>query len=110
MPVFTNVLASAMLAPLVTILSGLSLSSLQRGLEWISAIAKNPQKGYLRQLRPYAKSLDTIIDRILSGSKFTVSTTNILLMSIAILLLCLIFENAEKPKKVIAVDRRSKSD
>jgi len=44
MPVFTNVLASAMLAPFVTILSALSLSSLQRALEWISAIAKNPQK------------------------------------------------------------------
>eukprot|EP01036_Dinobryon_divergens_P029118 gene29117-38179_t len=94
-----------MLAPLVAILSAVSLSSLQRGIEWISAIAKTPQKGYLRQLRPYAKSLDVIIERILSGSKFTVSTTNILLMSLAILLLVLILENAEKPKRMIARTR-----
>lgn len=44
MPVFTNTLVSAMLAPLVAILSAVSLSSLQRGIEWIAAIAKTPQK------------------------------------------------------------------
>ena len=38
------------------------------------------------------------------------STTNILLMSIAILLLVLILEFAEKPKRVIAVEKKSRAD
>lgn len=43
------------------------------------------------------------------GSKFTVSTTNILLMTIAILLFCMILEQSEKPKAVRLVDKKSKS-
>jgi hypothetical protein len=43
MPIANNLLTSAILAPLVTILSAISLASLQRAIEWVSAIAKTPQ-------------------------------------------------------------------
>ena len=45
MAIFNNILTSVILAPIVTILSALSLSTLQRGLDYITSIAKNPQKG-----------------------------------------------------------------
>ncbi len=44
MPVANNILTSVILAPIITILSAVSLSTLQRGLEWVSSVAKNPQK------------------------------------------------------------------
>jgi hypothetical protein len=44
MPVANNLFTGAILAPLVTILSAISLATLQRAIEWVSAIAKNPQK------------------------------------------------------------------
>lgn len=44
MPVANNILTGAILAPLLAILSALSLTSLQRGLEYISHVAKSPQK------------------------------------------------------------------
>jgi hypothetical protein len=37
------------------------------------------------------------------GNKFTIGSTQILLMAIVILLLCLIIENSEKPKRVVVV-------
>jgi hypothetical protein len=67
MPVANNIFAAALLAPLVAILGAISLATLQRSLEWVTSIAQNPQKGYLRQLRPYMKSVDTIIERIFAG-------------------------------------------
>jgi len=39
-------------------------------------------RGYLRQLRPYAKSLDTIIDRILSGQFYFYEFTLPLILSL----------------------------
>lgn len=110
MPVANNLLTSAILAPLITILSAISLASLQRALEWVTSIAKTPQKGYLRELKPYFKSLDTIIERIFAGQKFSVTTTNILLMGIIILLLAVLLEGSEKPKKVVVVDKQKKSE
>ena len=44
MSIANSVMASALLAPLVTILSGIILSSIQRSFEWISFVAKTPQK------------------------------------------------------------------
>jgi len=103
MPVGSNIFTAAVIAPFVTMLSAMVLATLQRGVEWVSSIAKNPQKGYLRQMRPYMKHLDSFIERILGGNKFTVSATNILLMTIAVLLLVLILEHAEQPKRVVRV-------
>eukprot|EP01038_Epipyxis_sp_PR26KG_P008734 gene8734-11800_t len=106
MPVANNLLTSVILTPFITVLSALSLATLQRGLEWISSIAKTPQKGFLRQIKPYMKSLDVIIERIFGGNKFTVNTTNILLMTVAVLLFCLLLENNEKPKNFKIVEKK----
>jgi hypothetical protein len=54
--------------------------------------------------------LDTIIDRVLGGNKFTVNATNILLMAILIALICSLLENAEKPaKRVVVVENKKKA-
>lgn len=111
MPVANNILTGAILAPLLAILSALSLTSLQRGLEYISHLAKTPQKGVLRDLKPYIKQVDTVLERIFAGQKFSVTTTNILLMAVVILLLALLLEGSEKPKKVQVVKKAAeKSD
>jgi hypothetical protein len=61
-------------------------------------------------LKPLFKNLDTIIDRVLGGNKFTVNATNILLMAILIALICSLLENAEKPaKRVVVVENKKKS-
>lgn len=44
MPVASNLLAGTVLAPILAVLSALSLSFLQRALDWVSNVAKNPQK------------------------------------------------------------------
>jgi hypothetical protein len=44
MPVANNIFTSAILAPLITILSAISLASLQRAIEWVTSIATTPQK------------------------------------------------------------------
>jgi len=44
------------------------------------------------------------------GNKFTIGSTQILLMAIVILLLCLILENSEKPKRVVVVGDKKKGD
>ena len=44
MPAFSNMITAALMAPLAAVLGALSLASLQRALEWVTAIAKNPQK------------------------------------------------------------------
>lgn len=46
----------------------------------------------------------------LSGNKFTVTTTNVLLMAVVILLLCLLLEGAERPKKVMIVDKNKSKE
>lgn len=70
----------------------------------------NSYRGYLKQLKPFFKNLDTIIDRVLGGNKFTVNATNILLMAILIALICLLLEGAEKPaKRVVVVENKKKA-
>mmetsp|Transcript_23501 Transcript_23501/g.21373 ORF Transcript_23501/g.21373 Transcript_23501/m.21373 type:complete len:119 (-) Transcript_23501:32-388(-) len=96
-----SIIIAVVTGPLIAVLSGISLVNLQRGLEAISSIAKTPQKGVLRQLKPYFKQLDLILDNAFGGSKFTISPTNILLMGVIILLLALLLENSEKPKEVV---------
>lgn len=44
MPVVSNLFTGAILSPLLTMLAAVSLATLQRSLDWISHIAKNPQK------------------------------------------------------------------
>ena len=64
-------------------------------------------RGYLRQMKPFFKHVDTILDRIFAGNKFAVNATNILLMGILIVLICLLLEGAEKPpKRVVVVDNK----
>eukprot|EP01031_Cornospumella_fuschlensis_P027032 gene27032-32665_t len=106
MPVANNLLAGTVLAPVLALLSALSLSFLQRALDWVSSVAKNPQKGYLRQIKPYMKVVDTTMERIFAGNKFVPTTTNILLMAVVILLLALLLEGGEKPKTVRIVEKR----
>ena len=144
MPIANNILTGGILAPFITILAGVSLATLQRSIEWISSIAKTPQKyvqtiqitpfslltlvndtidvtlisatyhifdyrGYLRQIKPFIKNVDSVLERVLAGSKFTVTATNVLLMGIMIILICLILEGAEKPpKRVVVVENKKK--
>eukprot|EP01039_Chlorochromonas_danica_P000592 gene592-637_t len=106
MAIASNLLTSTILAPLVVILSSISLATLQRGLEWVNTIASTPQKGFLRQIKPALKVIDAFVDRILGGGKFSITPTNILLMAVIITLLCLLLEGNEKPKRVAIVDRK----
>lgn len=84
-------------------------------------------RGFLRQIRPYAKYTDVLIERLLGGksdidhiedydcdthlvgSKFTINTTNILLMAVIILLICLILEGSsnDKTKRVVVVGKKN---
>lgn len=109
MPAASNVMTSVFLAPLVTLLSCLSLVSLQRGIEWVQNISHTPQKGTLRQIKPYVKKLDVLLERILNGVKFEVNTTDVLLMAVIVVLIAMLLESNEKPK-VQYVERKSKSD
>jgi len=113
MPLANNILTSAILAPLVTILSAISLVSLQRATEWVKSIATTPQKGHFRTIKPYMKQFDALLDRLLAGNKFDVTTTDLLLMAIVVLLLCLLFETSEarneKPKIMRPVASKKKA-
>jgi hypothetical protein len=44
MPVANNIFTAAIIAPFITLLSAMVLATVQRAFDWISAIAKNPQK------------------------------------------------------------------
>ena len=57
-------------------------------------------------MKPLFKRLDTIVDRVFAGNKFSVNAQNILLMGIMICLICLLLEGSEKPKKVVVVDKK----
>lgn len=106
MPIASNLLTSVILAPVVTVLSALSLATVQRAMDWISSIAKTPQKGTLRQIKPFIKNVNMVMERIFKDNKFEPTATNILLTAIIILLLCSLLEGAEKPKKVVVVDKK----
>lgn len=113
MSVASNVMTSVILAPLVTLLAGLSLSVLQRGFEWVSSIAKTPQKGLMRQIKPFVKRVDEFLDRLLGGNKFTVNATNMLLMAIVVLLLAhllTLMENKPTKKRVSSQSQSNKND
>jgi hypothetical protein len=97
----SNIMTSVILSPLITLLAGLSLSVLQRSFEWVSSIAKTPQKGTLRLIKPYVKRVDEFLDRLLGGNKFTVNATNMLLMAIVVLLLANLLSTSEARDKQI---------
>ena len=99
---------SALLAPLVTMLSALSLASLQRGIEWVASISHTPQAGTMRKMKPFIKKLDLVIKRIMGENKFEVTTTEILLMSIVICLLVVTFENSDRPSITIKNKEKKK--
>lgn len=89
----SNFLSSIILAPFVLIMSAVSLSTLQRGLDWITRVATTPQSGTIRKIKPYVKQVNAFFERILEGNRFTINSTDVVLMAIAILLLCLVFES-----------------
>jgi hypothetical protein len=63
-----NLFTAVLVAPVVCVMSGLSLTVLQRTLEWIASIAKDPSpKGYFRTLKPYARQLHDVLDRVMGG-------------------------------------------
>ena len=64
----------------------------------------------MKQLRPYAKNLNVVLEKLMGGQKFTVNATTILLMAIVILMLCFLLEGNEKPKKVRVVSNADKND
>ncbi len=101
---------SGIIAPVVVLLSALSLSVLQRSIEWVSSIAHTPQAGTLRKMKPFIKKLDMVIVRIMGENKFEITTTEILLMGIIIVVLCVVFENADRPKLVVANKKDKKKD
>lgn len=73
-------------------------------MEWIASIAHTPQKGYLRQAKPFIKKLDILFSRIFDGNKFEITSTEILLMAIVIMLIVVTIESAEQarnPKVIV---------
>lgn len=66
------------------------------GMEWITYISKSPQKGHLKTIKPYIQHVDKFLERILGGNKFTITSTNILLMGIIVLLLTLIMTKSQE--------------
>jgi hypothetical protein len=44
MPLANNLLTGAILAPVLTVLAAISLATVHRGIEWVSFVAKTPQK------------------------------------------------------------------
>ena len=107
---FQNVMSAILLAPLLVISSAIPLALVQRGLEWVTFIAKTPQKGYLKEARPYVQQLDKILERILGGNKFTVTATNILLMALVVLLLTLILTKSQETVVKIQSKKEQKEE
>ena len=106
----SNIVNSIFIAPIVTLLSTLSLVSLQRGVEWVQSIAHTPQKGTMRTIKPYIKHIDVLLERTLGGVKFEVTTTDILLMAIVVLLIANLLENAEHPVVKLESKKSAKKD
>lgn len=67
MPAFSNLLTSVILSPFLIVFSALSLTSFQRATEYITTVAKSPQKGYMRTIKPYFKYVDTLLERLFDG-------------------------------------------
>lgn len=101
-----------MLGPVVVTLSALSLSVLCRSMEWINSIAKDPTpKGFMRDIKPYMKSVQTIMERIFGGKEVQVNTTSIMLMAVVVVLICMMLTSAEiAAKKPAAVKSSEKKN
>ncbi len=61
----------------------------------------------MKDIRPYVQQFEKVLDRILGGNKFTVTSTNILLMAIVILLITLIMT---KQETVVKIQSKEKSE
>jgi hypothetical protein len=96
MPVAQSVMSSVLMAPGITLFSSLSLVVLRRGIETLQTFATTPQKGLRRQIKPYVKYVNEIVERVLSGVKFDVTTTDILLMTVIVLLIAVLIEMNER--------------
>ena len=81
--------------------SALSLSVLQRSIEWVASVAKSPQAGFLKQAKPIFKKINLFLDKIFAGNKFDITSTEILLMAIVILLLCVVLGDSDRPQVVV---------
>lgn len=121
MVVISNVLAAVLTAPFLFLLSALSLNSVQRLTDWISSLAKGTgYTGYMKAIRPYARTVNQFLSRILHKDQITVSTENILLMSIVVAILALMLtvselhsenvKNAKKEAKEAKKSRKERSD
>jgi hypothetical protein len=94
--IVSNLMTAILMAPFLTIMAAVPLAMIQRGMEWITFIAKSPQKGNLKAVRPYVQQLEKVLDRILAGNKFTINSTNILLMGVIICLLALMMTKSQE--------------
>ena len=81
-------------------------------MEWIASIAHSPQKGYLRQMKPVIKKIDIFLERLFAGNKFEVTSTEVLLMAIIIMLIVVTIETADAAKnpKVIVKTAKAKEN
>mmetsp|Transcript_21401 Transcript_21401/g.21525 ORF Transcript_21401/g.21525 Transcript_21401/m.21525 type:complete len:114 (+) Transcript_21401:121-462(+) len=108
----SNILTSMIMAPFLTVMSAISLATLQRALDWVTTTSKTPQKGFLRQIKPFLKNIDAFFERIMAGNKITVNTTNILLMTIVVAILVLVLtirdDKMKRRKEEKAVSKASK--
>lgn len=86
------------MGPIILFLAALSLSTFQRLIEWIQVTATTPQEGTVQTIKPMVKYLHRFVKRIFGvGFKIEVSTTNMLLMGVIIVLVMIALENAERP-------------
>jgi hypothetical protein len=93
----------------VCVASALSLSALQRSIEWVASIAKTPQTGMLKDARPLFKKLNIFFERIFAGNKFEITSTEILLMAIVILMICLVIDTSDRSDEKITVSTSTPS-
>lgn len=118
MSAISSIVSAALFAPFVSILSAVILSAMQRGTEYITLIATQPQKGHLRTLRPYFKNVNMFLERLLpsenvnaKGPDMKVTLLTVLLMTLIICVIALIFEQAPKTdNKVYKVVSNKKSN
>ena len=96
MPLGNSGLTAIVLAPMCTFLSAISLVLIQRATDFVKLVATTPQRGFYRQIKPFMKSLNTLIERTMGEEPFKINSTTILLMTIAVLLLVGLLEGAER--------------
>ena len=80
-------------------------------MEWVATIAKKPQSdAVLKKLRPAFKTLNNLLDRIFADNKFEMTSTEILLMAIVIMLLCLYMKPSAPVQVNITPQPQPKTD